>query len=93
MGDVGYLDDQERFWFCGRMAHRVLTAAGPMYTIRCEAIFNQHEAIFRSALVGVGPAGEQQPVIICQPHENRMPPHNRRHSDPIRPTSNAGAGA
>ena len=22
----------ERFWFCGRVAHRVLTAAGPMYT-------------------------------------------------------------
>ncbi len=24
MGDAGYLDDRERFWFCGRVAHRVL---------------------------------------------------------------------
>ena len=25
MGDVGYLDQAHRFWFCGRMAHRVTT--------------------------------------------------------------------
>lgn len=73
MGDVGYLDEQERFWFCGRMAHRVLTAEGPMDTIPCEAIFNQHEAIARSALVGVGPPGRQMPVVILEPHPGRMP--------------------
>jgi olefin beta-lactone synthetase len=72
MGDVGYLDEQDRFWFCGRLAHRVFTAAGPMCTIPCEAIFNQHPAVFRSALVGVGPRGMQMPVIICQPR-TRMP--------------------
>ena len=57
MGDCGYLDQQGRFWFCGRVAHRVVTAQGPMYPIRCEAIFNQHPAIRRSALVGIGPPG------------------------------------
>jgi acyl-CoA synthetase (AMP-forming)/AMP-acid ligase II len=79
MGDVGYLDERERFWFCGRMAHRVQTATGPMYTIPCEAIYNQHPAIFRSALVGVGPIGQQQPVMICEPHpvEGRRFDHNR----------------
>lgn len=66
MGDVGYLDEQERFWFCGRKAHRVMTAQGPMYTISCEAIFNRHEAVFRTALVGVGPAGRQRPVIVVE---------------------------
>ena len=40
MGDAGYLDAQDRFWFCGRVAHRVLTAEGPLYSIPCEAIFN-----------------------------------------------------
>lgn len=73
MGDVGYLDAQGRFWFCGRVAHRVLTAEGPMYTVRCEAIFNQHPAIFRSALVGVGPAGQQQPVTVLEPFADRAP--------------------
>ncbi|NUM79774.1 AMP-binding protein [bacterium] len=73
MGDVGYLDRLDRFWFCGRLAHRVLTAEGPLYTIPCEAIFNQHPDIFRSALVGIGPVGRQRPVIVLEPHPGRMP--------------------
>jgi len=73
MGDIGYLDRQDRFWYCGRLAHRVLTADGPMYTVRCEAIFNRHEAIYRSALVGVGTLGSQRPVIVLEPSEGRMP--------------------
>jgi len=73
MGDAGYLDERGRFWFCGRVAHRVLTAEGPMFTVPCEAIFNQHEAVRRSALVGVGPPGRQRPVIIVEPAPGRMP--------------------
>lgn len=73
MGDVGWLDEHERFWFCGRLAHRVLTATGPMYTIPCEAVFNQHSAVFRSALVGIGPPGRQRPVIICEPWPASFP--------------------
>ncbi len=72
MGDVGYLDVEERFWFCGRLAHRVLTAQGPMYTICCEAIFNQHPQVARSALVGVGVRGSQQPVIVLEPKDRTL---------------------
>ncbi len=53
VGDVGYFDEQERFWFCGRKSHRVETAAGPMFSIPCEAISNESPKVFRSALVGV----------------------------------------
>lgn len=73
MGDVGYLDAQGRFWFCGRLGHRVQTVEGPLDTIPCEAIYNQHPAVFRSALVGVGPAGRQTPVIVCQPWREHWP--------------------
>lgn len=73
MGDVGYLDSAGRFWFCGRLAHRVVTPTGPMYTIPCEAIFNEHPDIFRSALIGLGPLGEQRPVIIVEPQPGRFP--------------------
>lgn len=73
MGDSGYLDEQGRFWFCGRVAHRVLTVAGPMYPVRCEAVFNQHAAVNRSALVGVGPAGAQRPVAILEPRREAYP--------------------
>ena len=70
MGDVGYFDDTGRLWFCGRKAHRVETESGPLFTIPCEAIFNQHPCVFRSALVGVGPRGQQKPVICIElePH-------------------------
>jgi acyl-coenzyme A synthetase/AMP-(fatty) acid ligase len=73
MGDVGYLDDIDRFWFCGRKSHRVITAAGTLFTIPCEAIFNQHPRIYRSALVGVGPRGDERPVIIVEPWPERRP--------------------
>jgi acyl-CoA synthetase (AMP-forming)/AMP-acid ligase II len=73
MGDVGYFDDQQRFWFCGRMSHRVVTPQGTMFTIPCEAIFNNHSAIFRSALVGVGPRGNQRPVIVLEPWPEHFP--------------------
>jgi olefin beta-lactone synthetase len=73
MGDVGYLDDAERFWFCGRKSHRVQTASGTLFTEPCEAIFNQHAAIYRSALVGVGEPGRQTPVIIAEPWPEHWP--------------------
>jgi len=66
MGDLGWRDDQGRVWFCGRKSHRVITAAGTLYTIPCEAIFNTHPAVFRSALVGIGPQEQQQPVICIE---------------------------
>lgn len=73
MGDVGYFDPQGRFWFCGRMAHRVQTADGTLFTIPCEAIFNNHPQIYRTALVGVGPPGEQTPVIVAEPYPEHWP--------------------
>ncbi len=73
MGDVGYLDEQDRFWFCGRKGHRVQTSGGIMFTIPCEAIFNTHPAIYRSALVGVGESGQQIPVLIGEPWKGKWP--------------------
>jgi acyl-CoA synthetase (AMP-forming)/AMP-acid ligase II len=77
MGDVGCLDPQGRFWMCGRLAHRVVTADGPMFTVPCEAIFNQHPAIYRTALVGVGPVGRQRPVIVLEPKKGHLPTVSR----------------
>lgn len=73
LGDVGYLDERDRFWFCGRKSHRVQTKHGTMFTIPCEAIINNHPAIYRSALVGVGSAGAQIPVIIAEPWPEAWP--------------------
>ena len=66
MGDLGWMDDQGRIWFCGRKSHRVITAAGTLFTIPCEAIFNTHPDVFRSALVGIGPRHRQKPVVCIE---------------------------
>jgi acyl-CoA synthetase (AMP-forming)/AMP-acid ligase II len=73
MGDVGYLDDQGRLWYCGRKSHIVTTPKGPLFTEPCEAIFNEHPRVFRSALVGVGRRGEQIPAIVVEPQKGEFP--------------------
>ena len=73
IGDVGYLDKKGRLWFCGRKAHRVITSQGTMFTIPCEAIFNQHTHVFRSALVGIGQQNPKQPAIIVEPKKGKIP--------------------
>ena len=73
MGDVGWRGDDGRLWFCGRKAHIVETARGRMFSIPCEAIFNEHPRAFRSALVGVGERGQQRPVIIVEPEQSEFP--------------------
>ena len=73
MGDVGYFDDVGRLWFCGRKAHIVSTTTGPMYSVCCEAIFNNHPAIYRCALVGIGAKGRQIPIIVAEPEPGKFP--------------------
>lgn len=67
MGDTGYLDAEGRLWFCGRKAERVRTAAGPLFTEQVEPAFTSHPGVRRAALVGLGPAGSQQPAIVIEP--------------------------
>jgi len=72
MGDLGWIDSKERIWFCGRKSHRVVTKSGTFFTIPCEAIFNNHPHVFRSALVGVGQIPDQYPVICIELDPSRM---------------------
>ncbi|PSR68292.1 peptide synthase [Nocardia sp. MDA0666] len=65
-GDLAWIDDQGRIWFCGRKSQRVRTADGPMFTVQVEQIFNAVAGVARTALVGVGPAGAQRPVLCVE---------------------------
>jgi acyl-CoA synthetase (AMP-forming)/AMP-acid ligase II len=67
MGDLGYRDDQGRLWFCGRKSQRVIADGNTLFTIPCEAIFNTHPWVARSALVGVRRVGKLVPVICVEP--------------------------
>lgn len=73
MGDAGYFDADGRLWFCGRKSQRVETTQGTLFTECCEPVFNQHPAVARSALVGVGRRGEQEPVMVIEPRPGAFP--------------------
>jgi len=87
MGDVGYLavgqasslprhgklEACPTFCFCGRKSHRVITPRGTLFTIPCEAVFNQHPWVYRSALVGVGQRHQQRPVVFVEPWPEHWP--------------------
>jgi acyl-CoA synthetase (AMP-forming)/AMP-acid ligase II len=79
MGDVGYIDSFGNLWFCGRKNHRVATSEATHFTIPCEAIFNCHPDVRRSALVGIGEKGSQEPVIIIEvENEKRVRDENEK---------------
>jgi acyl-CoA synthetase (AMP-forming)/AMP-acid ligase II len=66
MGDLGWLDEQGRLWFCGRKSHRVETSTGALFTEQVEPIFNTHPGVLRTALVGVGKQGAARPVLCVE---------------------------
>jgi acyl-CoA synthetase (AMP-forming)/AMP-acid ligase II len=86
MGDVGYFDEQGRLWMCGRKGHRVDAETGTMYTIPCEAVFNTHPAVRRSALVGVAGVGKTargRRVVGAGRTTSEADPAHRGHTTPL----------
>jgi acyl-CoA synthetase (AMP-forming)/AMP-acid ligase II len=75
LGDVGYLDADGRFWYCGRKSQRVETSQGPLFTECVEAVFNTHPAVRRSALVGVGLRGGQTPALVVELESRQINPN------------------
>jgi acyl-CoA synthetase (AMP-forming)/AMP-acid ligase II len=66
MGDVGYLDGDGRLWFCGRKAHRLETARGPLHPVPVENAFGSLPGVRRVALVGIGARGAEKPALIVE---------------------------
>ncbi len=67
MGDAGRLDEHGRLWFCGRLAERVNSTEGLIYTEQVEPHFNTHPEVRRCALVGIGPKGNRRPAMVIEP--------------------------
>ena len=67
MGDLGYLDTAGRLWFCGRQAEMVVSGAERFYPDCCEAVFNQHREVRRTALISWTDRGVILPAIVVEP--------------------------
>ena len=66
MGDCGYLDAEDRLWFCGRKAERVETSRGTLHTEPCEQVFRQHPRAHRCALIGLGEPGRERAAMVVE---------------------------
>jgi acyl-CoA synthetase (AMP-forming)/AMP-acid ligase II len=66
MGDAGIMDGMGRLWYCGRVSQRIETGQETLFADQCEAVFNQHPDLLRSAVVGIGARGAQIPVLCIE---------------------------
>jgi len=69
LGDVGYIDQAGRLWFCGRKAHIVETDLEVLYPVQVEALFNQIPDVARTALVGREKSGKKTAVLVIEAQE------------------------
>ncbi|MCL3860936.1 alpha/beta fold hydrolase [Actinotalea sp. K2] len=65
-GDVGHLDDHGRLWVEGRLAHVMVTADGVVTPVGLEQRVETVPGVVRAAVVGVGPRGTQQLVVVAE---------------------------
>jgi acyl-CoA synthetase (AMP-forming)/AMP-acid ligase II/pimeloyl-ACP methyl ester carboxylesterase len=65
-GDVGHLDEQGRLWVEGRLPHVITTATGVLTPVASEQAVERVDGVGRAAVVGIGPAGTQQVVVVAE---------------------------
>ncbi len=73
MGDLGRLDHDGRLWFHGRCIEKVITAKNILTTESVEPAFQQHPDVARCALIGIGNAPNQIPVLVVEPKPDCFP--------------------
>ncbi|MEU1328505.1 AMP-binding protein [Streptomyces sp. NPDC005865] len=81
-GDLGWIDDDGHLWFCGRIDHQIHAAMGHFAAEPIEAALDAVPGVRRCALVGIGPAGCQVPVLCVQPDASHG--YGRRHELMVR---------
>lgn len=66
MGDIGFIDDEGRLWFCGRKSHRIERQDHIIPTIPIESLINQIPGVGKSALV----CPQEEPIIVIEGKRN-----------------------
>ncbi|MDX2376106.1 alpha/beta fold hydrolase [Microbacterium sp. LRZ72] len=65
-GDIGHLDERGRVWVEGRLPHVIVTADGPLAPVGPEQAVERVARVRRAAVVGVGPHGLRQAVVVVE---------------------------
>ena len=83
-GDVGHLDGDGRLWIGGRLGHVISTTregpTGIVAPVKLEQAVETLEGVTMAAVVGVGPSGNQQLVVVIEPDSSLR---RSRLADPV----------
>jgi acyl-coenzyme A synthetase/AMP-(fatty) acid ligase/pimeloyl-ACP methyl ester carboxylesterase len=93
-GDVGHFDASGRLWIEGRLVHVIVTAEGPVTPVGIERRVEAVAGVRRAAVVGVGPRGAAQVVVVVERADVRrsgLAPASLR--DAVRAAAGDTAGA
>ncbi|MFT4542357.1 MAG: acyl-CoA synthetase (AMP-forming)/AMP-acid ligase II [Planctomycetota bacterium] len=93
MGDIASVDVAGRLWIAGRKAHRLTTPQGARLPVPTENVYNEHAAVFRSALVGVGLTGHERPYLIIECEAGQLPSSHEAEQALFRELDALGAAA
>jgi acyl-CoA synthetase (AMP-forming)/AMP-acid ligase II/pimeloyl-ACP methyl ester carboxylesterase len=67
-GDVGHIDADGRLWIEGRLGHVIVTDTGVVTPVGAErAVETLLDEVRAAAVVGIGPVGTQQVVVVVVP--------------------------
>ncbi|MPV88230.1 alpha/beta fold hydrolase [Georgenia ruanii] len=88
-GDVGHLDAAGRLWIEGRVSHVIVTPDGVVTPVQLENDVLALPAVRRAAVVGVGPVGAQQVVVVVETDPEMDP--GARHRPALAPAGLARA--
>jgi acyl-coenzyme A synthetase/AMP-(fatty) acid ligase/pimeloyl-ACP methyl ester carboxylesterase len=91
-GDVGHLDDKGMLWVEGRTAHVITTAARPVTPVGVEQRVEAVDGVTAAAVVGVGPRGAQQVVVVVVSDAPPQRPAPRLAPEPLADAVRAAAG-
>jgi acyl-CoA synthetase (AMP-forming)/AMP-acid ligase II len=91
-GDVGHLDDAGRLWVEGRVGHVIATAGGPVTPVGVEQRVEAVEGVDAAAVVGVGPRGTQQVVVVVMSRGPSRPGSPRLAPEALTAAVRAAAG-
>jgi acyl-coenzyme A synthetase/AMP-(fatty) acid ligase len=72
-GDMGFLDQRDCLWFCGRKAECVVIGDVTFYPDCTEPFFLKHPHVARCALIGLYQKKELTPAIVIQPKRGHYP--------------------
>lgn len=92
-GDVGHFDVDGRLWIEGRLVHVIVTAQGPVTPVGIERRVEAVPGVRRAAVVGVGPRGAAQVVVVVEHadvHRSGLAPASLR--DAVRAAAAGGPG-